>query len=71
MAGQISKSDQIKQFKEFLRTYNEFTETMTCSDHCLQKHLKTAHRISMRCICHIWQNISTVPAADLSGKTPH
>ncbi|XP_053104615.1 mitochondrial import inner membrane translocase subunit Tim9 isoform X2 [Hemicordylus capensis] len=27
MAGQISESDQIKQFKEFLGTYNKLTET--------------------------------------------
>ncbi|NXV80618.1 TIM9 translocase, partial [Atlantisia rogersi] len=26
MAGQISESDQIKQFKEFLGTYNKLTE---------------------------------------------
>ncbi|XP_051478642.1 mitochondrial import inner membrane translocase subunit Tim9 isoform X1 [Apus apus] len=26
MAGQISESDQIKQFKEFLGTYNKITE---------------------------------------------
>ncbi|XP_077775048.1 mitochondrial import inner membrane translocase subunit Tim9-like, partial [Podarcis muralis] len=26
-AGQISESDQIKQFKEFLGTYNKQTET--------------------------------------------
>ncbi|KGL86539.1 Mitochondrial import inner membrane translocase subunit Tim9, partial [Charadrius vociferus] len=26
MAGQISESDQIKQFKEFLRTYGKLTE---------------------------------------------
>ncbi|XP_045139989.1 mitochondrial import inner membrane translocase subunit Tim9-like [Echinops telfairi] len=26
MAAQISESDQIKQFKEFLRTYNKLTE---------------------------------------------
>lgn len=27
MAGQIPESDQIKQFKEFLGTYNKLTET--------------------------------------------
>ncbi|CAM9925052.1 unnamed protein product [Bubo scandiacus] len=66
MAGQILESDQIKQFKEFLGTYNKLTEScflncindltsrevkpeeMTCSDHCLQKYLKMAQRISMR-----------------------
>ncbi|NXS13167.1 TIM9 translocase, partial [Neodrepanis coruscans] len=26
MAGQISEADQIKQFKEFLGTYNKLTE---------------------------------------------
>ncbi|NXP06524.1 TIM9 translocase, partial [Thinocorus orbignyianus] len=84
MAGQISESDQIKQFKEFFGiiewaalqpfsaqhgtcgTCNKLTENCfldcikgfisrevkpeetTCSDHCLQKYLKMAQRISRR-----------------------
>ncbi|NXL37670.1 TIM9 translocase, partial [Glaucidium brasilianum] len=66
MARQILESDQIKQIKEFLGTYNKLTESyflnctknltsrevkpegMTYSDHCLQRYLKMAQRISMR-----------------------
>uniref|UniRef100_A0A8C5XVQ3 Mitochondrial import inner membrane translocase subunit n=1 Tax=Microcebus murinus TaxID=30608 RepID=A0A8C5XVQ3_MICMU len=66
MAAQIPESDQIKQFKEFLGTYNKLTEThfldlkpeeTTCSEHCLQKYLKMTQRISMRFQeYHIQQN---------------
>ncbi|NXG93167.1 TIM9 translocase, partial [Stercorarius parasiticus] len=89
MAGQISESDQIKQFKEFLGTCNKLTENcfldcikdftsrdikpeeMTCSDHCLQKYLKTAQRISMRFQeCHIQQNEALAAKAGLLGQ-PH
>ncbi|XP_062351038.1 mitochondrial import inner membrane translocase subunit Tim9 isoform X3 [Cinclus cinclus] len=34
MAGQISESDQIKQFKEFLGTYNKLTEN--CFVDCIK-----------------------------------
>ncbi|XP_028941505.1 mitochondrial import inner membrane translocase subunit Tim9 isoform X3 [Antrostomus carolinensis] len=34
MAGQISESDQIKQFKEFLGTYNKLTEN--CFFDCIK-----------------------------------
>ncbi|NXN49815.1 TIM9 translocase, partial [Rynchops niger] len=89
MAGQISGSDQIKKFKEFLGTFNKLTENcfldcikgftsrdvkpeeMTCSDHCLQKYLKTAQRISMRFQeCHIQQNEALAAKARLLGQ-PH
>ncbi|NXV21020.1 TIM9 translocase, partial [Cepphus grylle] len=89
MAGQISESDQIKQFKEFLGTHNKLTENcfldctkdftsrvakpeeMTCSDHCLQKYLKTAQRISMRFQeCHIQQDEALAAKAGLLGQ-PH
>ncbi|XP_074852388.1 mitochondrial import inner membrane translocase subunit Tim9 isoform X2 [Carettochelys insculpta] len=59
MAGQISESDQIKQFKEFLGTYNKLTETcfLDCVKdftsrevkseegflHLLMKHLAIGH----------------------------
>ncbi|XP_010623008.1 mitochondrial import inner membrane translocase subunit Tim9-like isoform X1 [Fukomys damarensis] len=66
MAAQISGSDQIKQFREFLGDYSKLIETcfldsvkdfttravkpeeITCSEHCLQKHLKVTQRISMK-----------------------
>ncbi|NXT47571.1 TIM9 translocase, partial [Pluvianellus socialis] len=35
MVGQISEYDQIKNFKEFLRTYNKFTET--CFLDCIKE----------------------------------
>ncbi|KFO61897.1 TIM9 translocase, partial [Ptilorrhoa leucosticta] len=34
MAGQLSESDQIKQFKEFLGTYNKLTEN--CFVDCIK-----------------------------------
>ncbi|KAG3278014.1 TIMM9 [Ictidomys tridecemlineatus] len=66
MAAQMPESDQIKQFREFLGTYNKLTETcfldlkpeeITCSEHCLQKYLKMTQRIFMRFQeYHIQQN---------------
>lgn len=38
MAAQIPESDQIKQFKEFLGTYNKLTET------CFWTVLKTSQQ---------------------------
>ncbi|KAM6311461.1 mitochondrial import inner membrane translocase subunit Tim9 isoform 4-T4 [Aegotheles albertisi] len=43
MAGQISESDQIKQFKEFLGTYNKITENcfLDCIKDFTSREVKT------------------------------
>ncbi|MBN3300980.1 TIM9 translocase, partial [Amia calva] len=82
MQAQISETDQIKQFKEFLGTYNKLTENcfmdcvkdftsreMTCSESCLQKYLKMTQRISMRFQeYHIQQNEALAAKAGLIGQ---
>ncbi|KAM4856330.1 mitochondrial import inner membrane translocase subunit Tim9-like isoform 1-T1 [Urocitellus parryii] len=53
MAAQMPESDQIKQFREFLGTYNKLTET--CFLDCVKDF--TTKRISMRFQeYHIQQN---------------
>ncbi|NWR20331.1 TIM9 translocase, partial [Emberiza fucata] len=84
MAGQISEADQIKQFKEFLGTYNKLTENcfvdcikdFTSRDvkpeeveNCLQKYLKMTQRISMRFQeYHIQQNEALAAKAGLLSQ---
>ncbi|CAB1335463.1 unnamed protein product [Coregonus sp. 'balchen'] len=73
MAAQVTEADQIKQFKEFLGTYNKLTENCfmdcsTCSESCLQKYLKMTQRISMRFQeYHIQQNEALAQKAGLIG----
>ncbi|KAL6106090.1 mitochondrial import inner membrane translocase subunit Tim9 isoform X2 [Pungitius pungitius] len=75
MAVQVTESDQVKQFKEFLGTYNKVTEN--CFMDCVkdfttrevkpeEKYLKMTQRISMRFQeYHIQQNEALAAKAGL------
>ncbi|XP_038636086.1 mitochondrial import inner membrane translocase subunit Tim9 isoform X5 [Scyliorhinus canicula] len=76
--AQISETDQIKQFKEFLGTYNKLTEH--CFMDCVkdfttrdvrteEKYLKMTQRISMRFQeYHIQQNEALAAKAGLISQ---
>ncbi|CAM4582715.1 unnamed protein product [Caretta caretta] len=56
MAGQISESDQIKQFKEFLGTYNKLTETcfLDCVKDFTSREVKSEEMVSCTFLGSIW-----------------
>ncbi|XP_051478645.1 mitochondrial import inner membrane translocase subunit Tim9 isoform X3 [Apus apus] len=53
MAGQISESDQIKQFKEFLGTYNKITEN--CFLDCIKDFTSREVKPEELQRGHVWQ----------------
>uniref|UniRef100_A0A5F9DU35 Mitochondrial import inner membrane translocase subunit n=1 Tax=Oryctolagus cuniculus TaxID=9986 RepID=A0A5F9DU35_RABIT len=61
MAGQIPEPNQIKQFKEFLGTYNKFTET------CFMDCVKDFRRGQFQ-EYHIQQNEALAAKAGLLGQ---
>ncbi|XP_018418003.1 PREDICTED: mitochondrial import inner membrane translocase subunit Tim9 isoform X3 [Nanorana parkeri] len=63
MAAQISESDQIKQFKEFLGTYNSLTEN--CFLHCVKDF--TTREVNPE-EYHIQQNEALASKAGLMGQ---
>uniref|UniRef100_A0A670K351 Mitochondrial import inner membrane translocase subunit n=1 Tax=Podarcis muralis TaxID=64176 RepID=A0A670K351_PODMU len=62
-AGQISESDQIKQFKEFLGTYNKWTET--CFLDCVKDFTS---EVKPEEEYHIQQNEALAAKAGLLGR---
>ncbi|KAI2571420.1 TIMM9 isoform 4 [Pan troglodytes] len=64
MAAQIPESDQIKQFKEFLGTYNKLTET--CFLDCVKDF--TTREVKPEEEYHIQQNEALAAKAGLLGQ---
>ncbi|XP_021567343.1 mitochondrial import inner membrane translocase subunit Tim9 isoform X2 [Carlito syrichta] len=64
MATQIPESDQIKQFKEFLGTYNKLTET--CFLACVKDF--TTREVKPEEEYHIQQNEALAAKAGLLGQ---
>ncbi|KAM6171176.1 mitochondrial import inner membrane translocase subunit Tim9 isoform 2-T2 [Erethizon dorsatum] len=64
MAAQISESDQIKQFREFLGTYNKLTET--CFLDCVKDF--TTREVKPEEEYHIQQNEALAAKAGLLGQ---
>ncbi|XP_012925012.1 mitochondrial import inner membrane translocase subunit Tim9-like isoform X1 [Heterocephalus glaber] len=64
MATQISESDQIKQFGEFLGTYNKLTET--CFLDCVKDF--TTREVKPKEESHIQQNEALAAKAGLLGQ---
>ncbi|XP_014447177.1 mitochondrial import inner membrane translocase subunit Tim9-like isoform X2 [Tupaia chinensis] len=64
MTAQIPESDQIKQFKEFLGTYNKLTET------CFLDYVKdfTTREVKSEEEYHIQQNEALPAKAGLLGQ---
>ncbi|XP_029349342.1 mitochondrial import inner membrane translocase subunit Tim9 isoform X2 [Echeneis naucrates] len=64
MAVQVSESDQIKQFKEFLGTYNKVTENcfMDCVRDFSSREVKPEEEY------HIQQNEAMAASAGLLGQ---
>uniref|UniRef100_F6Y4H1 Mitochondrial import inner membrane translocase subunit n=1 Tax=Equus caballus TaxID=9796 RepID=F6Y4H1_HORSE len=54
MAAQIPESDQIKQFKEFLGTYNKLTETcfLDCVKDFTTREVKPEEELGLHFMCH-------------------
>ncbi|XP_023696070.1 mitochondrial import inner membrane translocase subunit Tim9 isoform X2 [Paramormyrops kingsleyae] len=64
MAAQISESDQIKQFKEFLSTYNKLTEN--CFMDCVKDF--TTREVKAEEEYHIQQNEALAAKAGILGQ---
>ncbi|XP_012931163.1 mitochondrial import inner membrane translocase subunit Tim9-like isoform X1 [Heterocephalus glaber] len=64
MAAQISESDQIKQFREFLGTYNKLTET--CFVDCVKDF--TTREVKPEEEYHMQQNEALAAKAGLLGQ---
>ncbi|KAM5273982.1 mitochondrial import inner membrane translocase subunit Tim9 isoform 1-T1 [Ctenodactylus gundi] len=64
MAAQIPESDQIKQFREFLGTYNKLTET--CFLDCVKDF--TTREVKPEEEYHIQQNEALAAKAGLLGQ---
>ncbi|XP_050009555.1 mitochondrial import inner membrane translocase subunit Tim9 isoform X2 [Alexandromys fortis] len=64
MAAQIPESDQIKQFKEFLGTYNRLTEN--CFLDCVKDF--TTREVKPEEEYHIQQNEALAAKAGLLGQ---
>ncbi|XP_040598905.1 mitochondrial import inner membrane translocase subunit Tim9 isoform X2 [Chionomys nivalis] len=64
MAAQIPESDQIKQFKEFLGTYNRLTES--CFLDCVKDF--TTREVKPEEEYHIQQNEALAAKAGLLGQ---
>ncbi|XP_012925523.1 mitochondrial import inner membrane translocase subunit Tim9-like isoform X1 [Heterocephalus glaber] len=64
MSAQIADSDQIKQFREFLGTYNKLTET--CFLDCVKDF--TTREVKPEEEYHIQQNEALAAKAGLLGQ---